>query len=54
MRRAAVEIGKDIEVGQNERATRQPLIMLMRYVLDNGGQREVWSIGSAGLEKGRQ
>jgi hypothetical protein len=49
-----VEIGRDVEIGQDEIAVRQPLIVLVRYVLDNGGHREVWLISSAGLEEGRQ
>jgi hypothetical protein len=54
MQRTAVEIGKDIEIGQDEVAVRRPLIVLVRYVLDDGGHREVWLIGSAGLEEGGQ
>jgi hypothetical protein len=52
MRQAAVEIGKDVEIGQGEVAARQPLIVLVRYVLDDGGHREVWLIGSAGPRGG--
>ena len=54
MRQAAVEIGRDVEIGQDEVAVRQLLTVLVRYVLDDGGHREVWLIGSAGLEEGGQ
>jgi hypothetical protein len=54
MRQAAVEIGRDVEIGQDEVAAKQPLIVLVRYVLDDGGHREVWLIGSAGLARGTQ
>ena len=54
MRQAAIEIGRDVEIGQDEAAARQPLIVQVRYVLANGGQREVWLIGSVGLEEGGQ
>ena len=53
MRQAAVEVGKDVEIGQDEVAARQPLIVLVRYVLD-GVHMEVWLIASAGLEEGGQ
>ena len=49
-----MEIGRDVEIGQDEIAVRQPLIVLVRYVLDNGGHREGWLISSAGLEEGGQ
>jgi hypothetical protein len=49
-----VEVGKDVEIGQDEVAARQPLIVLVRYVLDDGVHREVWLITSAGLEEGGQ
>jgi hypothetical protein len=49
-----VEIGKDVEISQDEVAARQPLTVLVRYVLDDGGHREVWLIGLAGLEEGGQ
>jgi hypothetical protein len=42
MRRAAVEIGEVVEIGQDEAAARQPLIVPIRYVLDDGGHMEVW------------
>jgi len=54
MRQAAVEVGKDVEISQDEVAARQPLIVLVRYVLDEGMHREVWLIASAGLEEGGQ
>ena len=49
-----MEIGRDVEIGQDKVEARQVLIMLLRYVLDDGGHREVWLIGSAGLEEGGQ
>jgi len=45
MQQAAVEIGKVVEIGQDEVTARQPLIVLVRYVLDDDGHREVWLIG---------
>jgi hypothetical protein len=47
-----VEIGRDVEISQDEVAARQLLIVLVRYVLDDDGHREVWLISSAGLEEG--
>jgi hypothetical protein len=47
-----MEIGRDVEIGQDEVAARQTLIVLVRYAPDDGGHREVWLIGSVGLEKG--
>jgi hypothetical protein len=41
MRQAAVEMHKDVEIGQGEVAARQLFIVLVRYVLDDGGYREV-------------
>jgi hypothetical protein len=41
MRQVAVEVGKDVEISQDEVAARQPLIVLVRYVLDDGVHREV-------------
>jgi len=35
-------------------AARQPLIVPIRYVLDDGEHREVWLIGSTGLEESGQ
>ena len=54
MRQVAVGVGKDMEIGQDEIAARQPLIVLVRYVLDDGVYIEVWLIASAGLEEGGQ
>jgi hypothetical protein len=54
MRQAAVEIGRDVKIGQDEVAARQLLIVLVRYGVDDGGHREVWLIGSVGLEEGGQ
>jgi hypothetical protein len=39
-----------VEIGQVEIAARQRLILLT----DDGGYREVWSIGLTGLEEGGQ
>jgi hypothetical protein len=35
-----VEIGRNVEIGQDEVAARQPLIVLVRYVLDDGEAQE--------------
>jgi hypothetical protein len=35
-----VEIGRDMEIGQDEVAARQTLIVLVRYALDDGRHRE--------------
>ena len=43
-----------MEIGQDEVAVKQLFIVLVRYVLDDGRHREVWLIGSAGLEEGGQ
>jgi hypothetical protein len=37
MRQAVVEVGKNVETGQDEVAVRQLLIVLARYALDDGG-----------------
>ena len=34
-----MEIGRDVEIGQDKVEARQVLIMLLRYVLDDGGHR---------------
>jgi hypothetical protein len=54
MRQVAVGVGKDMEIGQDEIAARQPLIVLVRYVLDDGVYMEVCLIAPAGLEEGGQ